>query len=215
MEIEAKFTLAPGMEEKILSSALVTEVARGDGEELSMESTYYRDVAGRLDAEGYTLRYRMENGSGVCCLKWDHATDGAVKTRHELECGAADIRTGIAGLLLVGAPQSFADAVQDAELEVAARVCFTRRTRRLELSGGAWAELAIDVGAFGTEGQEPFYELELEWKFGPKEPYYDFLAALQEAFDLTPQTESKYARAKATLLAERRSTVSANAESDE
>ena len=212
MEIEAKFSLrSPEMGDAILASALVTEVARGDGEELSMESTYYRDTAGLLDEEGYTLRYRMENGSGVCCLKWDHATEGAVKTRHELECGGTDIRTGIAGLLLVGAPQSFADAVQDAELEVAARVCFTRRTRRLELSG-SWAELAIDVGAFGTEGQEPFYELELEWKFGPKEPYYAFLETLQQEFDLIPQTESKYARAKAALLAERRFTATVEVE---
>ena len=205
MEIEAKFSLrSPEMGDEILASALVTDATRGAGEELTMESTYYRDTAGLLDAEGYTLRYRMENGSGVCCLKWDHATDGAVKTRHELECGAADIHTGIAGLLLVGAPQSFADAVQDAELEVAARVCFTRQTRRLELESGAWAELAIDRGAFGTEGQEPFYELELEWKFGPKEQYYAFLERLQQTFDLIPQTESKYARAKAALLAERR-----------
>ena len=196
MEIEAKYKLSD--EEAglaVFHSQMVRQYCVGDGHTLQMESEYYQDPQGRLNAEGFTLRLRRENGRGVCCLKQDVRTEDAVWIRKELECPAETISGGVRGLLALGAPQSFADAVRDGELELVAQVRFLRRTLLLEL-GGACAELAFDAGTFGAARGVPFYELEIEWKSGEKEPFRAFLRALEQAFSLEPQPKSKYARAK-------------------
>ncbi len=197
MEIEAKYALpdeAAGL--AILDAPFVRGRSVGPVHTIRMESTYYRDQAGKLDAGGFTLRLRRENGRGVCCLKQDITSDGAVKSRQEQECAAETIEDGIHGLSLLGVPDAFMEAVRDARLMVAARVQFVRRVLLLEL-GGACAELAFDAGTLGAANAVPFCELEVEWKSGAQKPFDTFLRELEGLFSLAPQQMSKYARAKA------------------
>ena len=196
MEVEAKFALpdkATGA--AILDAPFLQSRSAGNVHIIHMESTYYCDRAGKLDAGGFTLRLRRENGRGVCCLKQDVSSEGAVKVRHELECPAETIGDGVRGLTELDAPQAFVDAVQEAELVVSARVRFVRRALPLAWYG-VCAELAFDAGTFGTARSAPFYELELEWKSGPEDVFRTFLRELERTFALVPQRASKYARAK-------------------
>lgn len=200
MEIEAKFALpdeAAGL--SMLDAPLVRKRRAGDIHIIAMESAYYRDRAGRLDAGGFTLRLRRENGCGVCCLKQDVSARGALKVRHELEYRAETIEDGVRGLIVSGAPRAFADAVQNAELAVVAQVQFVRRALPLAWDG-VCAELAFDAGTFGTTRPVPFYELELEWKSGSEDVFQALVRELTRTFALVPEKRSKYARAK---LAER------------
>ena len=103
MEIEAKYKLSD--EEAglaVFHSQMVRQYCVGDGHTLQMESEYYQDPQGRLNAEGFTLRLRRENGRGVCCLKQDVRTEDAVWIRKELECPAETISGGVRGLLAAG-----------------------------------------------------------------------------------------------------------------
>ena len=195
MEIEAKYALpdeTAGF--AVLDSQTVRRYGVGDVHTIRMESEYYADAAGKLRAAGFTLRLRRENGRGVCCLKQDVAGENAVKIRRELECPAETISDGIRGLLALGAPEDFAETVQDAAPAVSARVQFVRRVLLLERDG-ACMELAFDAGTFGTARHVPFFELELEWKAGEKGPFQAMLRELEREFALTPQPKSKYARA--------------------
>lgn len=197
MEIEAKYALPDedtGL--AILDAPYVRDRSVGTVHIIRMESTYYCDHAGKLDAGGFTLRLRRENGRGVCCLKQDVSKDGGIKKRYEQECAAETIEDGVRGLMLLGVPSAFAEAVRDVHFMVAAQVQFVRRSLLLELDG-ACAELAFDAGAFGKTKTVPFYELEVEWKSGAEGPFEAFLRDLEREFSLTPQNMSKYARAKA------------------
>ncbi len=196
MEIEAKYALPDETAGLVLfSDPRLAAYRTGETRELRMDSAYYADAAGRLAAGGFTLRLRRENGVGVCCLKWKSGGDrGAVKVRGELECPAEDIGSGVRGLLALGAPEGFADAVRGGDLSPFARVRFLRRAVLLSLDGME-AELALDCGVFGSAGIVPFCELEVEWKAGPLPVYEALLRELEEAFALEPQPLSKLARA--------------------
>ena len=202
MEIEAKYALS-GPEEALAipELPLVAACRTGEPREIAMESTYYRDEAGLLPAHDLTLRLRRENGAGVCCLKWRTARDaGPVKVRHELECPAETIEAGVPALIAAGAPAEFAEAVRGAVLIPAAKVCFVR-TALLLSRDGMTAELALDRGTFGSAGQVPFAELELEWKSGPESAFHALLRELERAARLRPQPLSKLARALAAEAA--------------
>lgn len=202
MEIEAKYALSgPSEAASILALPLIAACRAGEPREITMESTYYGDEAGRLRALGFTLRLRRENGTGVCCLKWKAAPDaGAVKARHELERPAETIGAGVAALIAAGAPPEFAETVRTAALRPAARLSFVRTALPL-CRDGMEAELALDRGTFGSAGQMPFCELEIEWKSGPEAVFYDLLRELEQAAALRPQPLSKLARALAAEAA--------------
>lgn len=196
MEIEAKYRLESEEEGRaLLASPLVAACRAGEEREILMESTYYFDAAGALASGGFSLRFRRENGLGVCCLKQRTGRDrGAVRERLELECEADTVGDGVEALMLSGAPEEFCRAVRGAELIPAAHVRFLRRAQPVAWRGMA-AELDFDCGAFGSGGEEPFCELELELKSGPEGDFLEFLRILEERFSLRPQPLSKLARA--------------------
>lgn len=184
-EYELKYTATPAV-----LAALAAKF--GPGRDIRMETTYFDTADRALSARHMTLRLRRENEEIICTLKTPLA-DGS---RGEWECPAADIQQGIASLLALGAP---------AELKMltangVAPVCsarFTRRACDVPTADGL-AELALDSGYLcGGTWEIPLCEVELELKSGSEAALRALAEDLVCAYDLKPESRSKFSRAVA------------------
>ena len=71
------------------------------------------------------------------------------------------------------------------------------RTARMFRAGATMAELAMDQGVLTNAGkEEPFAELEIELKRGYREEVQVMGFLLAEAYELEPETKSKYQRSR-------------------
>jgi len=163
-----------------------------DLEPISMETTYYDSLDGKLGLLRWTLRRRMENGRAVCTLKTPAGDLG--RNEWEVECG--DIRDAIEPLLLQGAPRQLL-LLCAAGLKESCGARFTRLAGKMEVEG-ATVELALDQGVLLGGGRElPFAEVEIELKEGSEEAVLRFAGKIAAMRNLKPEPRSKVARARA------------------
>ena len=158
---------------------------------ITMETTYYDSMDGRLGELHWTLRRRMENGVSVCTLKVPGKGFGCGEW--ETECD--DIYKALPILIAMDAPKELAELTAVGLQEF----CGARFTR---LAGyiacdGCTVELALDQGVLLGGGKElPFSEVEVELKSGSEEAAVLFGKALAQVMHLKPESRSKVARAR-------------------
>ena len=158
---------------------------------ISMETTYFDTPDHALSRRHMTLRRRMENGVSVCTVKIPDGPNG----RGEWELEETDIEAAIPKLCKLGAPEALL-ALTENGLVVSCGARFTRRAKLFSSPKGA-VELALDEGVLLGGGRElPLREVEIELKSGPEELAESYAKALAEMFRLTPETQSKFARAQ-------------------
>ena len=194
---ELEFKLAVPDErtlEAIMNDAEVQRLSDGAWQTFSMKTTYFDTAARAFSRSRWTLRQRMENGTGVVCLK---TPTGEAHTRGEwqVEANAVD-PDAVERLLRAGAPGQLLALYGDGALEAVCGAEFRRRCVLLHLPDGSVAELAGDVGFLtGKTERQPFAELELELKSGAPDETAALAAALCARYGLHEQRASKHARA--------------------
>ena len=178
-EFELKFRATPETLQKIKN-------AYPGGEEIRMQTAYYDTADGSLSAKRLTLRKRMENEDSVCTLK----TPGNGQLRGEFETRHKEIAKAIPELCKLSG--------ENIPTENLVEVCgarFTRYAKQLTFADCV-LEIAADEGALLGGGKEqPLYEVEVELKDGSQESVTAFAQKLAEAYCLTEETRSKFARA--------------------
>jgi len=163
---------------------------------IAMETTYYDNPRGDFSRLKWTFRRRMENGKSICTLKTP--AEGLGRAEFEVEC--ANILEAVPKLLAQGAPKQLLYLVAEG-VAPSCGARFTRLAGLLELPG-CKAELALDEGVLLGGGKElPLREVEVELKEGSKEAVTAFAEALAAELGLSPEHQSKVARAR--LLADK------------
>lgn len=158
---------------------------------ISMETTYYDNIAGDFSRLKWTFRRRMENGRSVCTLKTPLGGHG--RAEFEVECGC--IKDAVALFLEQGAPKEL-PALAEKGIVQSCGAQFTRLAGNLEIPG-ATVELALDEGVLLGGGKElPFQEVEVELKDGSESAATAFAEALAAEYGLNPESRSKVARAQ-------------------
>ena len=192
IEYELKFRA-----DETTRAAIAAEYRQYPSQQFQMATTYYDTPSGALSALHYTLRQRMENGISVCTLK----TPAGGSSRNELEVNCDSIHTAIELLRQMGAPDDFADAVQEGITPVCSAK-FQRIAITLD-SDDAVLELALDSGTLSGGGKTiPLCEIEVELKSGPAQTADLFAGILMNQYGLTRETRSKFRRALALYRGE-------------
>lgn len=194
---ELEFKLAVPDErtlEAVLNDAEVRRLSDGVWQTFSMKTTYFDTPARAFSRSRWTLRQRMENGTGVVCLK---TPTGEAHTRGEWQVEAYAVDPdAVERLLRAGAPKQLLALYGDGTLEAVCGAEFRRRCVLLHFVDGSVAELAGDVGLLtGKTERQPFAEVELELKSGAPDETAAFAAALCARYGLHEQRASKHARA--------------------
>jgi len=185
-----------------LLAPYLSEAGRSD-----MESVYYSCPGGSLSDLGAALRLRMENGSGVCCLKIKSGFNGQSEMRYEYEVPAATIEEGAAKLSeIADIPDDIASLLLAGKFIPECGCSFTRTEARYT-SGSLSFALSYDIGEYYRgDVRAPLGELELELKEGRAEDMNAVCAAITEKYGLEVCRVSKYASAMALGLDEEKPT---------
>ena len=182
-EFELKYSAEPRQLEKIA-------LAYGDFQKISMETTYYDTLDGKLSRQRITLRRRMENGQAVCTVK----TPQTGQCRGEWDVACADIQEAIPVLCKLGCDVDLIAMTATGVVEVCG-ARFTRLAKTVTWED-AQLEIALDQGVLLGGGREkPFWEVEVELKDGPESAAEGFAEALAREFGLKPEKISKFRRA--------------------
>ena len=159
---------------------------------ITMETTYYDSLDGRMGDLHWTLRRRMENGVSVCTLKVPGIGFGCGEW--ETECD--DIYKALPMLMSLDAPVELAELTSGG-LQEFCGARFTRLAGYIEAEG-CTVELALDQGVLlGGSREQSFCEVEVELKSGSEEAAVAFGEALAREMNLKPESRSKVARARA------------------
>ena len=156
-----------------------------------MTTTYYDTPGGDLAKLFWTLRHRREGNEHICTLKTPAGIDG----RSEYEWHCEDIHEAIPHLSRLTGSNALNQLVERGLVET----CGARftRTARMFRAGATMVELAMDQGVLTNAGkEEPFAELEIELKRGYREEVQVMGFLLAEAYELEPETKSKYQRSR-------------------
>ena len=184
IEYEWKFRADPQSQERLYGDT------EGTWQEIAMETTYYDTAESALAKLHYTLRRRMENGTGVCTVKTPAANGG----RGEWEVEADRIEEAIPELCKLGAPETLLAMTQKGVMPICGAK-FTRRACTMVI-GAAVVELALDRGILSGGGMEiPLCEMEVEFKSGHLETAAAFAGLLAQKYGLQPEEKSKFRRA--------------------
>lgn len=185
IEYELKFQATEAVLEQILA-----EYGKNPCQSFQMETTYYDTPSGALSARHYTLRRRMENTDSVCTLKTP--AEGNGRNEQEISCGS--IEEAIPVFCQTGAPQDFAQLVQEGVIAVCGAK-FHRTAITLQLEDCV-LELALDKGILTGGGKGiPLCEVEVELKEGDSFSVNLFATILSSQYGLTVQKRSKFRRA--------------------
>ena len=182
-ELEKKYRA----EEAVLSAI---ESAYGPFTPIAMETTYYDTPDLKLAMHHWTLRRRMENGTSVCTFK-KPLEDGS-RGEWEVECG--NIMEGVLKLYEAGAPAELVRCTAGGLIPT----CGAKFTRlACTVTGEAFtAEIALDKGILmGRNREQPFAEVEVEYKSGDEAAALHFAKELAEKFHLEAEPKSKFVRA--------------------
>ena len=185
IEFELKFRATP------IQQVLLMKRYPQEHQSFAMETTYYDTAEGDLSHRAYTLRRRMENERSVCTLKAPAGTYG----RREFEVNAPTIEEAIPELCKLSGIADLADLTANGVIPVCGAK-FTRIAIPVVLED-CTVELALDSGVLTGDGKEiPLCEVEVELKEGKQEAAVAFAKALAEEFCLTPESKSKFVRAR-------------------
>lgn len=161
----------------------------GPAQRIAVQTAYYDTPSGSLSNRRYTLRRRLENGVSVCTLKVP-----AGNARGEWETESDSIETAIPTLVAMGASETLTELTQEGLVPICGAK-FTRIAKTVCFEDGQ-VELALDAGVLFGGGREcPLCEVEVELKVGTQDLCDRFAEALEAAFHLTEETESKFCRA--------------------
>lgn len=186
-------------DELLLSRALLWASSRigTQSRTIQMESSYYDTADGLLRENRAALRLRRENDRSVCCMKLrgeEHNTAG-LRAHAEYQCDAETLAEGLAKLPEKGAPKELCETLRSAKLHEICTVSF-RRCAVLLQEKDTVCELALDQGELHRDGRSaPLCEIELEYVAGDEAAFHTLAADLADQLDLTPENESKLARA--------------------
>ena len=199
MEQEYKWDLPCDMDEEALYSSALLADKLLEREEIVMQAVYYDTSDRMFEAMRGALRFRGENGRGVCCVKVERKVDGACSLREEYEVECSDVYDGIVRLPESGAPDEICKRLKGAELIELCRTEFVRQACPVKVAEGGkecLCELAVDRGHMAREGrQAPISELEFEYKEGDTALFHDFAGEMERGFALRAQPLSKLVRA--------------------
>ena len=195
LELEYKFQLpSDDLLTELLNAPEITALLDTPFRELPMETTYFDREDRCLSQHRWTLRHRMEGEESVVCLK----TPGSLAhSRNEWQvnapCMSAD---AIRELIRQGAPEELLSYYEESPPLPICGAKFLRRCAMLTFSDGSRAELALDQGhVFGSKGNLPILELELELYQGEATEMTRFAALIARIYGLKEQPYSKFARA--------------------
>lgn len=156
-----------------------------------MTTTYYDTPGGDLAKLFWTLRHRREGDIHICTLKTPAGIDG----RSEYEWQGESIHDAIPFLCRQAGSNALAQLCERGLVETCG-ARFTRTARSFR-AGSTVAELALDRGVLiNGEKEEAFAELELELKLGYREEVIAMGHVLAAAYDLEPETKSKFQRSR-------------------
>ena len=191
IEFELKFRATP------VQQVLLMKKFPQDAMSFAMETTYYDTPDGALSHRAYTLRRRMENDLSVCTLKAPSGTYG----RKEFEVNCPTIEEAIPQLCKVSGIEDLPALLQKGVRPLCGAK-FTRIAKTIVLPE-CTVELALDQGILTGGGKEiPLCEVEVELKAGSQAAAISFAKTLAEEYALTPETKSKFVRARALALGE-------------
>ena len=185
VEYELKYRATPEILEKIQADFL------GDYTVIEMTTTYYDTPGGDLAKLFWTLRHRREGDKHICTLKTPAGIDG----RCEYEWSCESIHDAIPHLCRLSGSNALAQLVERGLVEL----CGARftRTARPFTAGCTTTELALDQGVLiNGEKEEPFAELEVEFKRGFREETDVIGLLLSQAYGLEIENKSKFQRSK-------------------
>ena len=210
-ELEWKFAVPDAERLEEIRLWVVRNVPEaGPAVQWQMRTTYYDTPDRRFARARLTVRRRMENGRSILCVKApEHAplalratpanpfaVSGA-KLRGEWECEGTDLPAALPGFVAQGAPEILLEAAS-CGLEPVCGAEFTRTAIPLRFPDGSSSELAFDSGRLlGQTRTRPLCEMELEKKGGSETASLRLLEHLVRRYNLLPEPQSKYARAKA------------------
>lgn len=186
VEFELKYKATPEMMEKIQADFpggyTVTE----------MTTTYYDTPDSELAKLHWTLRHRKEGDKHICTLK----TPAGIEGRREYEWICEDIMEAIPNLCRLSGSGALSELAKNGLIETCG-ARFTRTARKLT-AGSTVVELALDQGVLTGGGkEEALCEVEVELKAGLREETMVIGHLLAAAYELVPENQSKFARAKA------------------
>ena len=155
-----------------------------------MQTTYYDTPQRALAARKYTLRRRLENARSICTLKYPVSHEG----RGEIELECDSIQAAIPELCKLSGIPDLAQLVEAGVVPVCG--ADFQRTAITFHWNGAVLELALDRGILtGGDLQMPLFEVEVELKEGSIELLNSYGFLLKTAYNLTPESRSKFRRA--------------------
>ena len=185
VEYELKYRATPELLERIQADF------PGNYTVTEMTTTYYDTPGSDLAKLFWTLRHRQEGDKHICTLKTPAGIDG----RSEYEWNCESIQEAIPHLCRLSGSNALAQLAERGLVSTCG-ARFTRTARRL-IAGSTMTELALDCGVLLGGGKElPFAEVEVELKQGYREEANVIGYLLAAAYELVPESKSKFARAK-------------------
>lgn len=185
IEFELKFRAT----EDVLSA--INQAVKAPAVNYQMRTTYYDTPNGALSRLHYTLRCRLENGTGVCTLKTPADAGGRLETEVE----AARIEDALGELCRRSGNPHLANLLQQGLVAVCG-ARFTRIAKTVTLPH-CTVELALDQGVLTGGGRElPLCEVEVELKAGQREAAIAYAKELALIYGLDAEPKSKFRRAR-------------------
>lgn len=185
VEYELKYRATPETLERIQADF------PGNYTVTEMTTTYYDTPGADLSKLFWTLRHRREGEKHICTLKTPAGIDG----RSEYEWNCESIQEAIPHLCRLSRSNALAQLAERGLVQT----CGARftRTSRIFYAGSTMAELALDSGVLiNGEKEQAFAEVELELKQGFREEVNVMGHLLAAAYELVPENQSKFARAR-------------------
>ncbi len=203
MEIEAKYAI-PNREkyrELLRLNELTGYTLTPAGAVAKVTDVYFDTADGRILSNGYALRLRMEGETILVTLKGLGGVGGAIHRRDEQEVSLPEWTLDVS-MWPEGAARTLAQTLSGGEELQPLFELTQRRARRNVMDGERRvAELSLD-DVRAAVGRRPAFYYEVEIELAPDGTEADLAilsAALGAQWGLTPEPQSKFQRALATL----------------
>ncbi len=196
MEIELKYNI-PSSEvaNLIWDNELFKESEEADSrEELYCDAKYYDTDNCDLAKNDIAYRVRKEGKRFVASLKWKGHNEDGLHVREEINVPVDNDTANPKVFNESKVGKQVMELIEGKKLECLLETTFNRRRFRMDTGYGIY-EFSIDSGEITTKyGNCPIEEVEIELFSGEQDELLIIGNHLQQAYDLVPENESKYAR---------------------